>query len=132
MPTTSDVVHQHGNTAKSSRSESRRAESLAARIEEGAAGLAAFAEELSESEWRTPVSATDKRSVGVIVHHVATMYPIEIDVARAIASGKSVSDITWEVVAQLNAEHAQENARISKPVALELLRHNSRAAAAAR
>jgi hypothetical protein len=131
MPTTSDVFHQHGNTTKSSRSESRRAESLAARIEEGAAGLAAFAEGLSESEWRTPVSATDKRSVGVIVHHVATMYPIEIDVARAIASGQSVADVTWEVVAQLNAEHAQENARISKPVALELLRQNSRAAAAA-
>ena len=66
---------------------SRRAESLAARIEEGAAGLAAFAEGLSEEEWRAPVSATDGRSVGVIVHHVATMYPIEIDVARALASG---------------------------------------------
>ena len=34
---------------------SRRAESLATRIEEGAAGLAAFAEGLSDSEWRTPV-----------------------------------------------------------------------------
>ena len=33
-----------------------RAESLADRIEEGAAGLAAFAEGLSEAEWRTPVS----------------------------------------------------------------------------
>jgi hypothetical protein len=37
----------------------RRAELLADRILEGAAGLAAFAEELSEAEWRTPVSATD-------------------------------------------------------------------------
>ena len=35
---------------------SRRAESLADRIEEGAAGLAAFAEGLSEEEWRKPVS----------------------------------------------------------------------------
>ena len=131
MSTTSDVVHEHGNTTKSSRSESRRAESLAARIEEGAAGLSAFAEGLSEIEWRTPVSATDKRSVGVIVHHVASMYPIEIDVARAIASGKSVSDVTWDVVAQLNAEHAQKNAQVSKSVALELLRQNSREAAAA-
>ncbi len=32
---------------------SRRAELLADRIEEGAAGLAAFAEGLSEAEWRT-------------------------------------------------------------------------------
>ena len=68
----------------------RRAELLAARIEEGAAGLAAFAEGLSETEWRTPVpgSGRDGRSVGVIVHHVASVYPIEIDLARAIASCK--------------------------------------------
>ena len=131
MPTTSDVVNRHDSTSKIGRSESRRAESLAARIEEGAAGLAAFAEGLSDAEWQTPVSATDQRFVGVIVHHVASMYPIEIDVARAIASGKSVSDVTWPVVAQLNAKHAQDNARVSKSAALELLRQNSREAAAA-
>jgi uncharacterized damage-inducible protein DinB len=110
---------------------SGRAESLAAHIEEGAAGLVAFAEGLSDAEWRTPVSATDQRSVGVVVHHVASMYPIEIDLARTVASGKSVSDVTWEVVAQLNAKHAQDNAQVSKSAALELLRQNSRAAAAA-
>ena len=37
----------------SGRAVGRRAESLADRIEEGAAGLAAFAEGLSEAEWRT-------------------------------------------------------------------------------
>jgi hypothetical protein len=110
---------------------SRRAGSLAARIEEGAAGLAAFAEGLSDAEWSTPVSATDPRSVGIAIHHVASMYPIEIDVARAIASGRPVSDVTWEVVAQLNAKHAQENAQVSRSAALELLRRNSREAAAA-
>ena len=110
---------------------SRRAESLATRIEEGAAGLAVFVEELSDTEWRTPVSATDRRSVGVVVHHVASMYPIEVEVARAIASGRAVSDVTWEVVAQLNAKHAQENAQVSKSAALELLRQNSCEAAAA-
>lgn len=128
MPTTSSAV---SNTTTIGRCPSRRAESLAARIEEGASGLANFAEGLSESEWRTPVSAKDRRSVGVIVHHVASMYPIEIDVARAVATGKPVSDVTWEVVAQLNAKHAQDNAEVSKPAALELLRQNSRAAAAA-
>src|SRR6516164_5918547 len=90
----------------------RRAELLADRIEEGAAGLAAFAEGLSESEWRTPVSGSDRRPVGVIVHHVASVYPIEIDLARAIASGKAVTDVTWEVVSQMNADHAQENVKI--------------------
>ena len=108
---------------------SRRAESLADRIEEGAAGLAAFAEGLSEAEWRTPVSSTDRRSVGVIVHHVASMYPIEIDAARAIASGKAITDVTWEVIAQINAKHGPDHTEVTKATALELLRRNSRAAA---
>lgn len=110
---------------------SRRAESLAARIEEGAANLAAFVEGLSETEWRTPLSPKDGRSTGVIVHHVATVYPIEIQLARAIASGNPVLDVTWELVEELNARHSQEYCGIDKSVALELLRQNSRDAAAA-
>ena len=109
----------------------RRAESLADRIEEGAAGLATFAGGLSEAEWRTRVSETDHRSIGVIVHHVATVYLIEVDLARAIANGKAVTDVTWEVVAQLNANHAREHAGVTKAAALELLRRNSREAAVA-
>ena len=45
-----------------------------------------------------------ERTVGVVVHHVASMYPVEIDLARAVASGRSVSDLAWAVVAQLNAK----------------------------
>jgi len=118
-------------THKVKDSVNRRAEMLADRIEEGAAGLAAFVEGLSEAEWRIPVSGSDRRSVGVIVHHVASVYPIEIDLARAIASGKAVTDVTWEVVAELNGKHAQENAAVAKAAAVELLRRNSREAAAA-
>jgi uncharacterized damage-inducible protein DinB len=111
----------------------RRAELLADRIEEGAAVLAAFAEGLSEEEWRKPVSesGTDGRSVGVIVHHVASVYPIEIDLARTIARGKAVADVSWEVVGELNAKHADDQANVTKAAALELLRRNSREAAAA-
>jgi hypothetical protein len=112
----------------------RRAEALARRIEEGAAGLAAFAEGLSETEWRTPVrgsSGKDGRSVGVVVHHVASVYPIEVDLARAIASGKTVTDVTWEVVADMNAKHARDQAGVTKAAALDLLRRHSREAAAA-
>jgi len=110
---------------------SRRALDLADRIEEGAAGLAAFAEQLTDEEWKTPISATDHRPVGVVVHHVAAVYPVEIELVRAIASGKAVTDVTWEVVAGLNAEHARENEAVSKAEALALLRRNSRMAAGA-
>jgi DinB family protein len=111
----------------------RRAESLADRIEEGAASLAAFAEGLSDAEWRTPVSGSgkDRRPVGVLVHHVASVYPIEIDLARAIAGGKAVTDVTWDAVAEMNAKHASDQAGVTKAAALELLRRNSREAAAA-
>jgi len=109
----------------------RRAESLADRIEEGAAGLAAFAEGLSDAEWSKPATTTDPRTVGLIVHHVAAVYPVEVDLARAIAGGKAPMDVTWEVVADLNSRNARENAGISKAAAIELLRRNSREAAAA-
>jgi hypothetical protein len=110
---------------------SRRAELLAARIEEGAAGLAAFAEGLSDAEWGTSTSPTDRRTLGQIVNHVALVYPIEVDLARAIAGGNAVTDVTWQVVAELNAGHAREHAKVVKAEALELLRKNSRQAAEA-
>jgi hypothetical protein len=114
---------------------SRRAAALADRLEAGAAGLAAFAEGLSDAEWRTPISGTsggnDARTVGVIVHHVASMYPIETGAARAIASGTAVTDVTWDVVAGINAKHASEHGGASKAETLEFLRRSSRDAAAA-
>jgi hypothetical protein len=113
----------------SNQSRSSRAAGLANRIEEGAGLLANFAQGLSDAEWRTPVSDSDNRPVGVIVHHVANMYPIEIDVAKAVAAGNAVTEVTWEVVAQVNAKHAGEQSGVSKEEALELLRKNSRAAA---
>jgi uncharacterized damage-inducible protein DinB len=109
----------------------RRAELLAARIEEGAANLAAFADQLSDVEWGAPASATDRRTVGQIVNHVALVYPIEVDLARAVATGNAVTEVTWQVVAELNAGHARDHADVTKEKALDALRLNSRAAAEA-
>ena len=107
----------------------KRAEVLAGRVEAGAELLAQFAEGLSDAEWNARVR--DGRTVGVIVHHVASMYPNEIEVARSIAGGKAVEGVTWEDVAGINAKHSVENAKVTKAQALELLRKNSREAAAA-
>jgi hypothetical protein len=109
----------------------RRAEALADRIEQGAALLAAFAEQLSDEEWAMPVSTTDRRPVGIIVHHVASVYPIEVGAARAIAGGNAVTDVTWEAIAEMNAKHALDQAGPSKADTLALLRGNSSEAAAA-
>ena len=109
-----------------------RAEALASRIEQGAAQLAAYVEKLSDAEWKTPVAAErDGRPVNVIVHHVASVYPIEVQLAQGIGSGKALSDVTWDVVKNMNAGHASENGSVSKEDALNLLRKNSSEAAAA-
>ena len=107
----------------------RRAAALADRIEQGAAGLAAFAETLSEAQWLIPVSDTDRRSVGVIVHHVASVYPVEVELAKTIARGQAVTDVTGEAINEMNAKHAIDQASTTKEETLDLLRRNARAAA---
>jgi len=97
-----------------------RAEALAARIEEGARTLASFAERLTDSEWNTVVRP-DGRTVGVIVHHVANVYPIEIQLVRQVASGSPIEDVTWPLVADMNAIHAHENRDCCKHETLHLL-----------
>ena len=60
---------------------SNRAEALAARLEAGATALAGFAVTLSETEWQTRLPK-DGRKIGAVVHHVASVYPIEIHLAQ--------------------------------------------------
>src|SRR5262249_53005874 len=101
---------------------SRRADLLAARIEEGANGLAAFAEKLTDAEWNSPGSTggNDRRPVGVVIHHVASVYPVEVDLAKTIGSGKAVTEVTWEAVAELNAGHSKERSAVGKAETLQL------------
>ena len=108
----------------------RRTEALAERLEQGADALAALAGGLTEEEWQTPLPG-DGRKVGVVVHHVATMYPLEIQLAQTLAAGQAVAGVTWDDVHAINAKHAKEYDAVTKEAALELLRRNSEAAAAA-
>jgi len=109
---------------------SQRANALAERLEQGARALATFASALNETEWQTRVPG-DGRTIGVIVHHVATMYPLEIQLAQLLASGKPIAGVTWNDVHAINAKHASEHDGVTKQAALELLERNSAAAAAA-
>jgi hypothetical protein len=107
-----------------------RTEALAKRIIQGGESLAAFADKLSEEEWNTIVQP-DGRRAGVIVHHVASVYPIEIQLAQQVAAGNAIADITWGAVAEMNAKHANDFAAVGKHETVELLKRNSRAAAEA-
>jgi hypothetical protein len=106
------------------------AEALATRLEDGARALIAFALSLSDAEWRTPMPH-DGRTLGVIVHHVASVYPIEVQLAQTIAADQPVTGVTAADIDAMNAGHATEHAAATKDIAVDLLRHNSAAAAAA-
>jgi hypothetical protein len=108
----------------------QRANALADRLEEGARALATFASALTDAQWQTCILG-DGRKIGVVVHHVASVYPIEIQLAQTVASGKPVTGVTMDVINEMNAGHARENDAVTKEAALELLRENSAAAAAA-
>jgi hypothetical protein len=107
-----------------------RCEALAARLEAGAAALASFAAGLSETEWQARIPG-DGRKIGVVIHHVASVYPIEIHLAQLLAAGKPITDVTRDVVNAMNADHAKANDAVTKEAALESLAKNSAAAAAA-
>ena len=107
----------------------KRAEVLATRLEQGAVALATYAEQLTPQQWAAPVNG-EGRSVGILVHHVANMYPLEMQLAETIASGQAIAGVTWDAVADINAKHAHEHAEPDRSETLAMLRQNSMAAAA--
>src|SRR5262245_561596 len=108
--------HRRG-LCMSSVGSSVKAAQLAERLEIGARALAEFANTLTEAEWQTAM-VHDHRPVGVVVHHVASMYPIEIQIAQTAAAGKPIAGVTWNDVHAINAKHAAEFANVTKAEAL--------------
>jgi Mycothiol maleylpyruvate isomerase N-terminal domain len=106
----------------------QRSNALAERLEQGARALANFATGLTDEEWQLPVPH-DGRKIGVVVHHVGRMYPLEIQLAQQAARGEPIVGVTWDVVAGINTAHAAEFDGVTKAEALDFLRQNSTAAA---
>ena len=124
------TTEMHASAEGSAVQTNRRANALAERLEQGARALEVMAAGLTQREWDTVIPG-DGRTVGIVVHHVASMYPLEIQLAQALGGGKPVAGVTWAKVHELNAEHARTNNSVTKQAAIELLRRNSAAAAAA-
>lgn len=108
----------------------KRSEALAARLEAGANALIALTRSLTDAEWQTR-APKDGRKVGVVVHHVGNMYPIEIQLASLLAAGQPIEGVTWDAVASMNRDHAKEQNGVSKDAAIAFVTANSAAAAAA-
>jgi hypothetical protein len=108
----------------------QRSNALAERLDQGAQALAGLASELTEEEWQARLPK-DGRKIGVVVHHVASMYPLEIQLAQKLAAGSPIAGVTWDAIHEINALHAKENDAVTRDEALELLHRNSSAAAEA-
>src|SRR4051812_16163741 len=104
-----------------------RSARLAYRLEAHALALGVFAEGLSNEQWGAVVPG-DGRTVGVTVHHVASVYPIEIQLAQGVASGAAMVGVTSQAIDEMNAGHAKDNRGVTKEVAIALLKQNSAAA----
>jgi hypothetical protein len=107
---------------------SKRSYELARRLELGALALEAFASSLTEFEWQTRLPR-DGRKIGVVVHHVASVYPLEMELAQTVAKGQAVEGLTSETIDKMNAEHAKKSEGITKEETIQLLQENSAAAA---
>lgn len=103
---------------------SKRAALLAHRIAQGAEALMELSTSLSEPEWNTPVLG-DGRPIGVVVHHVASTYPLEVELAQTLAAGNPITGANKKVIDQMNAEHAEKHNNVTKKEALSLLKKNS-------
>ena len=110
MPTT--VVQ----TGTPERATSTHASALAVRLEQGARALTAFAISLTDDEWQARIPH-DGRTVGVVVHHVASVYPLEIQLAQTVGDGKPVTGVTMADVDAMNAAHAAANSAVTKAAA---------------
>ena len=108
----------------------RKSNALAERLEQGARALVSYARTLTTSEWETPIPR-DGRTVGVVVHHVASVYPVEIQLAQTLAAGKPVVGVTVDDIHTMNAAHAKANAGVTREDTVGLLERNSADAAAA-
>jgi hypothetical protein len=67
----------------------------------------------------------------VVVHHVASVYPVEIRIAKSLAAGQPITGVTWDGIHTMNRDHAKENDGTTKEATLSLLATNSATAAAA-
>lgn len=108
-----------------------RSARLADRLEAHARKLIAFARTMTAAEWQQSAVSGDRRTLGTIVHHVASVMPIEIQLAQAVAAGQPMTDVTWQVIHDMNAGHAKDNDDVPQDAAIALLEANSQAAASA-
>jgi uncharacterized damage-inducible protein DinB len=89
-----------------------------------------FVEQCPESVWHAPCP-DDGRPIGVVAHHIASSYPLLVQVMELVANGGAIPPITQEQLDHANAEHARQHADCTPGEVASLLRTHGEAATAA-
>lgn len=63
----------------------------------------------------------EERSVGVVFHHIAVIYPLVADWAQKVANGEALPPLTFDAIHAMNHQHAEENADASQADTVALL-----------
>jgi uncharacterized damage-inducible protein DinB len=105
-----------------------RAESLAKQFETKAAEMTAVIKGISDADWKK-TTESEKWSVGVTAHHVAGGHEGILGIVKTLAAGQSIPNFTMDMLHEMNAKHAKEQAGCTKAETLAL--HEKGAAAAA-
>jgi len=107
---------------------SEQAEALAQHFEQANDEAIAVVEGCPDERWRAH-HASEGRSVNVLAHHVAVGHQIIAEWVQGIATGQPLPALTMDSFTEPNAQHARQNADVTKPEAIAELRHQGATAA---
>ena len=81
-------------------------------------------ENCSEEDWQQ-VTSGEKWKVSIVARHVASGHYRAIDLAKMIAAGQELPELTGDTIEKMNAKHARDHSDCLKEEVLNLLKENS-------
>ena len=99
-----------------------RSDAIATRFEQLNDEFIRAVEPISAEDW-SKICPAEGWSVGVTAHHVAFALPVTTEIVQGMAAGKT-PEIDWDMINQINADHARDYADCTKEETLANLRTN--------
>lgn len=108
---------------------SQRAQDLVQRFATANNAMIDYIEACSEADLNK-VTAVEGWSVRVAAHHIAASHEPVAGLAYLLATGGELPPLTMAIINQMNAQHAIDQANVSKATVIDDLRQNGTKAAA--
>lgn len=102
---------------------STRAQTLAATFADTNHEVISTVEGIPDDRWGEPCADPDeKRSVGVVANHIADSYESTFGIARLASAGQPMPSVSWNMIHDMNAQHAAASSGATREETLTLLR----------